>query len=81
MLQRELVPILKSCLSSDCTLQLECMKAESLVLVDQHATVNTFPGLVHTARHTMGFGLTLSRCANPQGRQPTTVGSETGVKS
>ena len=34
-------------------LQLECMKSESLVIVDQHATVNTFPGLVHTARHTM----------------------------
>ncbi len=50
----ELIP--KSRLSSDCTLQLECMKVESLVIVDQHATVNTFPGLVHTARHTMGVG-------------------------
>ena len=40
------------------------MKVESLVIVDQHATVNTFPGLVHTARHTMGVGSTLSRCAN-----------------
>jgi hypothetical protein len=49
--------------------------------VDQHATVNTFPGLVHTARHTMGVGLTLSRCANQQWGQPTTVGSATGVKS
>ena len=49
---------LKAVLSSDCTLQLECMKAESLVIVDQHATVNTFPGLVHTARHTMGVGFT-----------------------
>ena len=78
---REAEPILKSRLSSDCTLQLGCMKVESLVIADQHAAVNTFPGLVHTARHTMGFGLTLSRCANPQGRQPTTVGSETGVKS
>ncbi len=48
----------KSRLSSDCTLQLECMKAESLVIADQHAAVNTFPGLVHTARHTMGIGLT-----------------------
>ncbi len=67
--------------SSDCSLQLDCMKSESLVIADQHAAVNTFPGLVHTARHTMGFGLTLSWCANPQGRQPTTVGSETGVKS
>ena len=56
--------ISKSRLSSDCTLQLECMKVESLVIADQHAAVNTFPGLVHTARHTMGFGLTVSRCAN-----------------
>ncbi len=40
------------------------MKSESLVIVDQHATVNTFPGLVHTARHTMGVGHTLRRCAN-----------------
>lgn len=44
---------LKHCLSSDCTLQLEYMKSESLVIVDQNATVNTFPGLVHTARHTL----------------------------
>ncbi len=43
-------------LSSDCSLQLDCMKAESLVIADQHAAVNTFPGLVHTARHTMGAG-------------------------
>ena len=40
--------------SSDCRLQLACMKPESLVIADQHAAVNTFPGLVHTARHTMG---------------------------
>ena len=44
---------LKPSLSSDCTLQLECMKSESLVNADQHAALNTFPGLVHTARHTM----------------------------
>ena len=44
---------LKTSLSSDCTLQLECMKSESLVHADQHAALNTFPGLVHTARHTM----------------------------
>ncbi len=37
--------------SSDCSLQLDCMKLESLVIADQHAAVNTFPGLVHTARH------------------------------
>ncbi len=51
---------LKNHLSSDCTLQLECMKLESLVIADQHAAVNTFSGLVHTARHTMGVGFTLS---------------------
>ena len=59
--------ISKSRLSSDCTLQLECMKVESLVIVDQNATVNTFPGLVHTARHTMGVGSTRRRCANRKG--------------
>ena len=42
------------------------MKAESLVIPDQHAGVNTFPGLVHTARHTMGAGCTRSRWANPR---------------
>ena len=77
--------IQKDCLSSDCSLQLENMKLESLVIADQHAAVNTFPGLVHTARHTMGVGLTLRRRANPGssdlGRQPTTVRSATGVKS
>jgi hypothetical protein len=51
----------KSCLSSDRTLQLECVKLESLVIADQHAAVNTFPGLVHTARHTMEVGSALSR--------------------
>ncbi len=42
----------KTGLSSDWSLQLDSMKLESLVIVDQHAAVNTFPGLVHTARHT-----------------------------
>ena len=37
------------------------MKLESLVIVDQHATVNTFPGLVHTARHIMKADCTRSR--------------------
>ena len=46
--------------SPDCTLQLECMKSESLVIANQHVAVNTFPGLVHTARHTMGVGSTQS---------------------
>ncbi len=44
------------------------MKLESLVIVEQHATVNTFPGLVHTARHTMGVGSTLSRDLNRKER-------------
>ena len=44
----------KTGLSSDRGLQLDLVKAESLVIPDQHAGVNTFPGLVHTARHTMG---------------------------
>ncbi len=43
----------KAGLSTDWSLQLDSMKAESLVIADQHAAVNTFPGLVHTARHTM----------------------------
>ena len=55
---REAELILKSHLSSDCTLQLEYMKLESLVIVNQHVTVNTFPGLVHTARHVMEVGFT-----------------------
>jgi hypothetical protein len=46
----------KTGLSSDWSLQLDSMKLESLVIADQHAAVNTFPGLVHTARHTMGVG-------------------------
>ena len=81
MQKGNLSQISKSRLSSDWGLQLDPMKLESLVIADQHAAVNTFPGLVHTARHTMGVGFTRRRCANPQGRQPATVGSATGVKS
>ena len=51
----------KTDLSSDCSLQLDYMKVESLVIADQHAAVNTFPGLVHTARHAMEVGSTQSR--------------------
>ena len=54
----------KNVLSSDCRLQPACMKMELLVIADQHAAVNTFPGLVHTARHTMGVGNTRSRLSN-----------------
>ncbi len=57
----------KAVLSSDWSLQLDSMKLESLVIVDQHATVNTFPGLVHTARHIMRVGCTGSCWTNPQG--------------
>ena len=48
-------------LSSDCSLQLDYMKLESLVIANQNVAVNTFPGLVHTARHTMGVGNAQSR--------------------
>ena len=50
--------------SSDCRLQPACMKSELLVIADQNAAVNTFPGLVHTARHAMGVGNTRSLCSN-----------------
>ena len=50
----------KTSRSPDWSLQLDSMKSESLVIADQHAAVNTFPGLVHTARHTMGVGCTRS---------------------
>ena len=50
----------KACLSPDWSLQLDSMKLESLVIADQHAAVNTFPGLVHTARHTTKVILTRS---------------------
>ena len=61
---REVKQIFKKRPSSDCRLQLACMKTELLVIADQHAAVNTFPGLVHTARHTMGVGNTRSRLSN-----------------
>jgi hypothetical protein len=51
----------KSRPSSDCSLQLDYMKLESLVIANQNVAVNTFPGLVHTARHTMGVGSARSR--------------------
>ena len=57
----------KTGLSSDCSLQLDCMKLESLVIADQNAAVNTFPGLVHTARQAMKDGSTQSRSSNRKG--------------
>ena len=71
----------KAGLSSDWGLQLDPMKLESLVIADQHAAVNTFPGLVHTARHITKVGCTRSRCSNPQGGKPPKVWSVIGVKS
>ncbi len=71
----------KTVLSSDWSLQLDSMKLESLVIVDQHATVNTFPGLVHTARHTTKADGTRSRWPNPSGREAPKVWSVIGVKS
>ena len=93
---REVELISKSHLSSDCTLQLECMKLESLVIADQNAAVNMYPGPVHTARHTLGIGF--ARSIGPMITHDfcvplvpqrllvvllahTTVGSSTGVKS
>ena len=57
---REMEENTKSSLSSDCRLQPACMKSELLVIADQHAAVNTFPGFVHTARQTMKVGNTRS---------------------
>jgi hypothetical protein len=71
----------KAALSSDCSLQLDCMKLESLVIPDQQAGVNTFPGLVHTARHITKAGCSRSRWANPHGRQAPTEWLVIGVKS
>ena len=62
--EREFKEIPKTGLSSDWSLQLDSMKLESLVIVDQHATVNTFPGLVHTARQAMEAGGTQSQYSN-----------------
>ena len=67
----------KSILSSDCGLQPAHMKSELLVIPNQNVGVNAFPGLVHTARHTMEVGGAQSRLVN---RLPK-VKPMTGVKS
>ncbi len=51
----------KAGLSSDWSLQLDSMKLESLVIANQQVAVNTFPGLVHTARHAMKASSVRSR--------------------
>jgi hypothetical protein len=56
---------LKTSPSSDRSLQFDSVKLESLVIADQHAAVNTFPGLVHTARHATKVGCTRSHWRNP----------------
>src|SRR6187402_3286572 len=71
----------KTGLSSDCSLQLDCMKSESLVIADQQAAVNTFPGLVHTARQVNRVECTRSRCTNPQGKKAPKVCLVRGTKS
>jgi hypothetical protein len=67
---------IKTGLSSDCRLQLACMKSDLLVNVGQHTTLNTFPGLVHTARHVTEVANT--RSAYYLGPK---VGVVTGMKS
>ena len=56
--ERKLEPIAKVGRSADWGLQLAPMKAELLVTACQQSAVNTYPGLVHTARHVMGVGNT-----------------------
>ena len=67
--------------SSDCGLQPAHMKLELLVIANQNVAVNAFPGLVHTARHTMGVGGARSQWPNQKWRELSKVKSMTGVKS
>ena len=73
--------ISKAGLSSDWSLQLDSVKSESLVIAYQHDAVNTFPGLVHTARQATKVGGTRSRSPNPQGRDAPKVKLMIGAKS
>ena len=72
---------LKAGPSSDWRLQPACVKSELLVIADQHAAVNAFPGLVHTARHTTRVVCTRSRRPNPRGGEVPKVWRVRGVKS
>ena len=63
--------------SSDCRLQLACMKPESLVIAGQHTAVNVFLSIVHTARQVMEAGSARSR----HGSVLSKVSSVTGTKS
>ena len=77
---REVEQISKSRPSSDRRLQPACVKPELLVIADQHVAVNTFPGLVHTARHTTRVVCTRSRRPN-LAREAPKVWRVRGVKS
>ena len=68
----------KTDLSTDKSLQLDSLKLESLVIPDQQAGVNTFPGLVHTARHTMGVVCSRSAYANRKEAGPQGVNGNRG---
>ena len=72
---------LKAGPSTDWSLQPDSMKLESLVIAHQHGAVNTFPGLVHTARHTIRVGGTRSRQPNPRGGAVPKVRPARRVKS
>ena len=67
--------------SSDCRLQLACMKPESLVIAGQHTAVNVFLSLVHTARQATKVGGAQQRCRNPQGNKTPKANSVIGTKS
>ncbi len=71
----------KASLSSDCRLQLACMKPESLVIAGQHTAVNVFLSLVHTARQATKVGCARSRCRNSQESKAPKVNSAIGTKS
>ena len=70
----------KSVLSSDRSLQLDCVKLESLGIADQHAAVNTFPGLVPPPVTPREFVTPEAGEANLRS-QPPKVGQMIGVKS
>ncbi len=71
----------KASLSSDRSLQLDSVKLESLVIADQQAAVNTFPGLVHTARQATKAGSTRSRYLSSTEREASKVSLVIGAKS
>ena len=78
MQDREVERITKPSLSSDRRLQLACVKSESLVIADQQAAVNTFPGLVHTARHTTKVVYTRSALPNRKEGAPQGMSDDWG---